>query len=173
VHTLHRLYSWTRGTRRRTVVAAIIAALALSGTAFAAWTYFTGGSGTAYGKFGNATATNALTFTQDSALFASANGVPVAPGQDGDLALRVTNLAGVLENVTGLTATFTTVPAACASHLSLNPSGSGTGNYLIAIPANANNQAWLITGALHADASTPTSCANGDVSVALTATTQP
>jgi hypothetical protein len=103
------------GTRRRLLISTALMALIIPAASYAAWSYFSGGSGTASGQLSTATRSDALTFTADgSAVTSDASPTTYAsPGGTGDLGVRVTNTAGVTENITGVTGTIVSTPANC------------------------------------------------------------
>ncbi len=156
------------GTRRRVVVTAMLAMLALPGAAIAAFIIYNGLTGSATGSFGSASTTAALTVTQNGP-------VPniLGPGDTETMPLTATsndpsNSHTVTSNVTG---SFSSTPAVCATHLSLNDpgfSGPGTGFAGKTVtPLGTYNG--VVT--IHADATIPSSCASGSYSVTLSAPT--
>lgn len=178
MHLMKRMYSWSRGTRRRTAVVASVLALVLAGTAAAAWIIFTGAQGSSYGKFGTAQTNTAIVFTQDSALFASSNGVAVVPGTSGDVALDLNNVTTgtvSLNSVSGDTTTFVdSAHPACASHLTLNTAAFNAAlPFAVSPGATGPSHTWLVPGAISADASTPAVCSGDPLQINLVGLTTP
>ena len=141
-----------------------------AGTAFAAWFIYSGGSGAGAGKFGNTTTTDAITFTADPASVVT----PLSPGTTGDLALTMTNNdPSASHTITGVTDGVSTSPSECASHITVNQ--TALNQYLVNVPVakGTTNSPVDIPGALTADGSLPATCANGSITVTLTATTNP
>jgi hypothetical protein len=159
---LRRFKSW----RRRTQLAVVlVAALVFASAALAGWVIFTGGQGTVQGSFGSATATNpALTITD------LGGGAPVAgPNSPGTVKLTVNNVnpSNVAETITGETDTFTSSPADCASHLSVQTSPL-VGTF---IPAGGSSGTAIIT--VVADGSLPNDCPNATFALHVNLTSNP
>jgi len=161
---LHKTRLVLFGTRRRKAASAVCLLFLISGSAFAAWAIVSGGSGPAAGKFQTATTSNALVFAATPSLVTQ----PLAPSVTGDLGVTITNNATVAESISSITATFTSSPTDCASHLTFLPTpfvgvsvGAGA-----SLPLDA-----LQT--VHADATLPVDCSAGSFTAALTAVTNP
>jgi hypothetical protein len=161
-------FAWSSRRRRVASVVTLLALISAS-VAAAAFIIYSGGSGTAQGQFDTSQTQDALTFVAEPTIPGSVTISPLSPGGSGDLSLRVTNNTAAVVDITGVTATFDTTPAVCASHLSINAAAFTA----TPIPANASGVYWDVNGAVSADASTPGSCADGSFTANLTATTNP
>lgn len=149
-------------TRTRKVLALLsVMAVFGGGSALAAWIIYSGGHGTSSGTITTATMQDAVTVSQDPS-----NNTPVAgPGQTGTDTIDFTNKSGVDETITGATATITSTPADCASHLSVNSSAL-TGRD---VPTNGSFYSTTVS----ADSSLPTDCSGGSYTINWVLTTSP
>lgn len=159
---LRRFKSW----RRPTQIAVVLAAgLVFAGSALAAWIIFTGGQGTAQGSFGSATTNPALTITD------LGTPSPVSGPSGGGKVLVVVNNVNpnnVAETITGETDTFTSTPADCASHLSVQGNSPLVGTI---VPANGSTPTEVIL--IAADNSLPGDCPNGSFTMHISLTSNP
>jgi hypothetical protein len=136
--------------------------LASVGVGYAAWTIFSGVSGTGSGKIGNPTVIGALSFV------AIPNTVPVIPGSPGSFDATAHNDTGVTQTITTISGTVTASIAGCASHLSIDPA-QFVGLSLSATPVGGFDL--HRANAIVADNTLPANCAGADITVTLTGTT--
>jgi hypothetical protein len=157
---MHKLFA----TRRRKVIAAMVAMLAIPGVALAAWVLYSGASGTITGKTAQTTTATAITITAASPPVLENSGTPVPL----NLTLK-NNDASAARSITSVAAPVVTmVPAACAAHLTVN--GLSPAVVGQSVPAGATVAAQNSASITFA-AAAPSTCANADYSIAITGVT--
>ncbi len=160
---MHRLY---RRPRRKVLVISIIGALVLAGAAVAAFILYSGTNGSANGNFtSNQTTQAALTISNGGS-------VPdlQGPGDSEQMPVLITNNnPNATEAATAVTATFTSTPSECASHLSY-ASIAGHGINGDSIPAGGSDTQPVL---ISADATLPMTCRTGSYTVTFTGGSTP
>jgi hypothetical protein len=134
----------------------------VTGVAVAAFGIFTGADGSGQGTYGPSTPQVALTFT------GATQPVLTGPGDAKVMTINAVNHdTTAAHSLNTLTATFSSTPASCASHLSM-----GTVTFIGAnFAPNFNASPGSVT--VTTDATTPVACASGTWSVTFTGTTTP
>jgi hypothetical protein len=138
---------------RKRVVIAAVAAMALSGTALAAWIIYSGVDGSGNGTLATSTTNKAVTVTVTGS-------TPLAPGTTTQLAASaLNNDASASHTIQTLTGTFTANPSSCAQYLALK-TGSDLIGVSIAAGATRTGQV-----PIELNGSAPVSCAGATWSV--------
>ncbi len=140
------------------VLASIIASLVLAGGAAAAWIIYSGIGGTGNGSFAASSTIDAIDINGGTP------SGPLGPGASVSLPLTLVNNDTVDHRTNTVTATFSTTPTVCASHLS----SADVGNLnAITIPGGGTmSRSITVTS----DGSTPIACASGTWTVAFAGT---
>jgi len=153
------------GRKRKVVAVAVVALLIAAGSAFAAWLYFTGASGSGGAKVGSASQVQAIT------VMPQYNGDAVVPGTPGQVKAWLQNTDTTNAHaVTTLTAGAITSDNGACDTSGLHFASANLPSVMV--PANQTVTDQVI-GTLTADANLDVDCANSMISIALTGTTTP
>lgn len=159
--------SFMFGSRRRVIITALVAALALPGAALAAWIIYSGVGGSASGSFTSTT-------TTQNAITVQLQGVPAlaGPGDSEQMSVVLKNAdPSNAHAVTALTGTaFSSTPSDCAAHLTYTD-GGGSLNPIIGTSVPAGGQVNSAGVTIHADASLPSDCVGGSYTLSFAGTT--
>jgi hypothetical protein len=167
-----RLAAEPRGRiKRHPIIAALVAALVLSGSALGAWILYSGFSGSATGGSFSAAATQTAVVFSTAA---SPAATPVTPcttggttgtcttgGTPGTVQVQATVMDPAGATYSGVSWAFTTTPSTCASFLHWSPTvsaGAPTG-------ASGAISTGVLMGTYVADSGVPTSCSNATVTI--------
>jgi len=159
---MRRLWGFTTRSRRRKVASAAALFLIVTGTALAAFGIFTGADGSGQGSYGPSTPQTALTFT------GATQPVLTGPGDAKVMTINAVNhdtTAG--HTLSTLTASFSSTPVSCASHLTMGSVTFMGSNFVASYNASPG------TVTITTDATTPVACASGTWSVLFSGTTTP
>lgn len=146
--------------RKKRVLIPVVASLALSGSAFAAWAVYSGVDGSGSGTFETATTQKAITVTTSSSPPPLVQGATTNVG-----ATARNNDPSVSHAIQTLTATFTTTPSTCAQYLSLKSGSTLIGATIAGGATITGNVPIEVAGAA------PVTCAGATWSVTFGGTT--
>jgi hypothetical protein len=168
---MSRIKSMCMGSRKRRVASvATLLVLAVSGTAFAAWVYLSGASGSGSAKGGQASMVDAVRLTPSA--YQSGDEL-VTPDVNGGVYVTATNDSAKITRILTLNATgITSDKPGCAAGVVFQPSTQWVGASASTFN-NGQTVPHLRIGSLDAPTDWDPSCGDAALTVTFAGTTQP